>query len=152
MKNKNLLIVKTDYIMQALQALNIYWQAWGYEQAQIKKQIYIKKTSKKLDKIVKISYMNYAAMYINFPTEEMKYKIWKNIILKKNLEILFEDLECFSSICLQGSLPVFYQRGPYPKYNKYNRTESRIFQSFNKRPKKLDINSVFRVDAILCLF
>jgi hypothetical protein len=50
-------------------------------------------------------------MYINFPTEEMKYKIWKNIILKKNLEILLKDLECFSKICLQGSLPVFYQRG-----------------------------------------
>jgi hypothetical protein len=46
MKNKNLLIVKTDYIIQALQALNIYWQAWLYEQAQIKKQIYIKKQVK----------------------------------------------------------------------------------------------------------
>jgi hypothetical protein len=49
--------------------------------------------------------MNYAVIYINFPAEEMKYKIWKNIILKKNLE-------CFSKICLQDSLPVFIKEDP----------------------------------------
>ena len=41
-----------------LQVLNIYWQAWGYQQAQLQRQLYIKKTMEKLDRMIKILYAN----------------------------------------------------------------------------------------------
>ena len=136
-----------------IQALNIYWQAWGFEQAQLRKQLFIKKTCKKLEKIIKICHVcALSKMSIVFTTLEIRNKVLKSLIHKENLNDVMKDLEYFSKICLRDKLPLYEKQKAYPKFNKFLRSQSRVFQSFNKRPKFLNIDSVLRVDAILCLF
>ena len=137
------------------QVFNIYWQAWGYEQAQLQKQLYIKKTSNKLDKIIKIMYINaISKMIFNYSAPELRNEDFKSLLsIPKDINCFMKDLDFLSKMCLQDRLPNFVQRGAHPKYNKYIRSRSRIFRPLvNQIPKQLNINSVIRVDAIVCLF
>ena len=138
------------------QVFYIYWQAWGYEQAQLRKQLYIKNTSIKLDKIIKNMYIDVISkvMIFNYPTPELRNKDFKNLMLvPKNINYFMKDLAFLSKMCLQDKLPLYELRGAHPKYNIYTRSRSRILRPLvNQIPKKLNINSVIRVDAILCLF
>jgi len=138
------------------QVFYVYWQAWGYEQAQLRKQLYIKKTSNKLDKIIKSMYIDAISkvMIFNYPTPELRNKDFKNLIsIPKDVNSFMKDLEFLSKMCLQDRLPNFGRKGAHPHYNKYMRCRSRIFRPLvNQIPKRLNINSVIRVDAILCLY
>jgi len=137
------------------QVFDIYWQAWGHEQAQLQKQLYIKKTSNKLDKIIKSIYINTISKLIfNYPTPELRNEDLKSLLsIPKDINFFMKDLDFLSQMCLQGRLPNFVQRGAHPHYNKYNRCRARIFRPlFNKMPKGTTLDSLFRVDAIVCLF
>ena len=138
------------------QVFYIYWQAWGHEQAQLRKQLYIKKTSIELDKIIKSMYINAVSkvMIFNYPTPELRNKDFQNLMLiPKNINYFMKDLDFLSKMCLQDKLPLYELRGAHPKYSIYTRSRSRIFRPLvNQIPKQLNINSVIRVDAILCLF
>ena len=140
---------------QMSQVFDIYWQAWGHEQAQLQKQLYIKKTSNKLDKIIKSIYINTISKLIfNYPTPELRNEDLKSLLsIPKDINFFMKDLDFLSQMCLQGRLPNFVQRGAHPHYNKYNRCRARIFRPlFNKMPKGTTLDSLFRVDAIVCLF
>jgi len=140
-----------------LQVLNIYWQAWGYQQAKLQKQIYIKKTMEKLDRMIKILYANdfsknFTTMIYNYQTQKIELKKYQ-IKLSKNLDSFMEDLEYFSKLCLADRLPIYTTTyRSIKKYNIYLQSRKRVFRSFNKRPKQCDMPTVIRVDAILCLF
>ena len=137
------------------QVFHIYWQAWGYEQVQRQKQHYIKKTSHKLDTIIKCMYIHaLSKMIFDHPTRELRNEHLKNLLsIPKNIESFMKDLEFLSKMCLQDRLPHYGRRGAHSKYNIYTRSRSRIFRPFvNQIPKHLNIHSVLRVDAIVCLF
>ena len=137
------------------QVFDIYWQAWGYEQAQLQKQLYIKKTSNKLDMIIQSMYINaISKMIFNFPTPELRNEDLKSLLsIPKDIKSFMKDLELLSDMCLRDRLPLFELRGAHRHYNKYNRCRARIFRSlFHKMPKGTTIDSIFRVDAIVCLF
>jgi hypothetical protein len=139
------------------QVFHIYWQAWGYEQAQRQKQRYIKKTSHKLDKIIKGMYINaLSKMIFKFPTQELRNEHLKKLLsIPKNIESFMEDLEFLSKMCIQDRLTFYGPREAHSKYSMYTRSRSRIFRPFVKQiPKHLqiDIDSLLRVDAIVCLF
>jgi hypothetical protein len=145
------------------QVLYVYWQAWGYEQAQLRKQLYIEKTSNKLDKIIKRMYINaMSKMIFNYPTPELRNEDLKSLIpIPQDINGFMDDLEFLSKMCLQDRLPIFGPREAYPHYNKYMRCRSRIFRplldKFPKFPKlrkrtTLDWDTFFRVDAIVCLY
>ena len=148
-------IIRFNRKNQMSQVFNIYWQAWGYEQAQLQKQLYIKKTSNKLNRIIQSMYINaLSKMIFNFPTPELRNEDLKRLLsIPKDIESFMKDLELLSQLCLQGRLPNFWQEGAHRHYNKYNRCRSRIFRlkPFTM-PKGTTTDSIFRVDAIVCLF
>lgn len=140
-----------------MQVLTIYWQAWGYEQAQLRKQRYIKNTSTKLDKLIKSYHINAFSKLntFNYPTQEIRKQHLISLIpISKNIKYFMKDLEHFSTYCLKDRLPIFnpVNHKPINKFNIYLRIKSRIFQPFGTIPKQFNINSVLRVDAIVCLF
>lgn len=147
----NFNIVHQDKTMQIL---TIYWQAWGYEQAQLRKQQYIKNTSTKLDKLIKSYYINAFSKLnaFNYLTQEIrKHYLISLIPISKNF---IKDLEHFSTYYLKERHSVFnpVNYKPINKFNIYLRIKSHIFQHFDTNPKQFNINSVLRVDAIVCLF
>jgi hypothetical protein len=93
-------------------------------------------------------------MIFKYLTPELRNEDLKNLMsIPKNIKCLMKDLDFLSKICLQDRLPSYVLRGAHPKYNIYTRSRSRIFRPLvNQIPKQLNINSVIRVDAILCLF
>ena len=140
-----------------LRVLNIYWQAWGYQQAQLQRQFYIKKTMEKLDRMIKILYANdfsknFTTMIYNYQTQVIELKKYK-IKLSKNLDSFMKELEYFSKMCLGDYLPIYTPTNrSIKKFDIFLQSQKRIFRPFNKRPKHLNVASVMRVDAILCLF
>ena len=140
-----------------LRVLNIYWQAWWYQQAQFQRQFYIKKTMEKLDRMIKILYANdfsknFTTMIYNYQTQVIELKKYK-IKLSKNLDSFMKELEYFSKMCLGDYLPIYTTTyRSIKKFDIFLQSQKRIFRPFNKRPKHLNVASVMRVDAILCLF
>lgn len=138
-----------------MQVLNIYWQAWGYEQAQLRKQQYIKKSAIKLDQIIKDYHIN-AFSKINvfiYPTPKIRNQYLKNsICIPKNTKDFMNELEYFSNHCLRDRLPIHEHTKNINAHTKYLRIRSRVIRPFNNLPPRLSIASVIRVDAIICLF
>jgi len=142
------------YKRNYMQVLNIYWQAWGYEQSQLRKLLYIRKTSAKLDKVIKYVYINsFSKMNFYFPTRKDRDNYLKSLIKpQQNIKDLMDDLDFISYRCLCDRLPIHISKPPIPPHRIYNRSRSRIFRPFNKVRKISSFDSLRRVDAIVCLF
>jgi hypothetical protein len=136
---------------------SIYWDAWGREQAQLRKQIYIKKTSNKLDKIIRRMYINaLSKLVFRYPSLEVRNRDLKSLIpILKDIKLLMKDLDFLSNSCLSDKLPLYEERTANLKHSIYLRSRSRVFRPFVKLiPKHLNMtmDSLIRVDAIVCLY
>ena len=133
----------TTFFQMTFQVFDIYRQAWGIEQARLRKQEFYKKSSDTLCHILEYRWEHQRLLQPRpWETPRQRSRRWKDFMVT-----LLQD-------CLKNRLPMYhsYPKRCTPVVVQYYR---RIFFPKHHRPNKnqlLHIRSLRRVDAILCLF
>ena len=147
------------------QVLYIYWQAWGLEQAQLRKHMFVIKSSRALKIILYGIFVDTYSFQVNLSRFNygQSLQLWRSFFSKRSWETHESassriKLYCDTLIrdCLWKRLPIYEPMNAMKCTSVFLQCVRRIFSSNHQqhkhRHKYFGIDSLRRVDAIVCLF